>query len=316
MSLFGLAFDDRFKRHITGVGHPERSVRIDAIRAGLEVTGHLSAAARVGLTPIDMAIVHRLHLPAYTQRAQAACESGAAFVDDPDSAVCPESWTIARLAAGATVDAARRIARGELRRAFCAVRPPGHHAEADRSMGFCLLNNIALAASVLRREFDMDRIFILDWDVHHGNGTQHLFEADPTVLFVSLHGHPATLYPGTGYAEETGVGAGAGYTLNIPMPPGSDDAAYRREFDHHVRKRVAAFKPDIVLISAGFDAHDDDPLGNQSLSDEGFVWLTQATLELAQEFAGGRVLSVLEGGYHLDALRRCTAAHVELLADI
>lgn len=313
MADFGIVFDERFRQHRTGPGHPERPERLDAIGAGLRSTGLLNRAVRIEPTPVDAALLHRLHTAEYIARLQAACRGGAPFIDDPDSAICPESWEIAQLAAGSVVEGARQIAAGRLRRAFCAVRPPGHHAEADRSMGFCLLNNVALAARVLLDDFDFERVAILDWDVHHGNGTQHLFEHEPRVLFVSIHGDPHSLYPGTGFAHERGRDAGASYTLNVPMPPGSDDAAYRGAFERAVGPALHTFAPEVVLISAGFDAHCDDPLGNQALSDQGFADMTRATLDVAEAHAGGRILSVLEGGYDLGVLERCVARHAVLL---
>ncbi len=314
MSEFGILLDERFKQHLTGAGHPERPVRLDAIRAGLEWEGVLSTSAKIEPQPIDLELVHRLHTPEYTARAERACKHDAGFLDCADTAISAASWDVARLAAGGAVAAARHIGTRRLRRAFCAVRPPGHHAEADQAMGFCLLNNVALAAQCLLDEFGFERICIVDWDVHHGNGTQHLFEADPRVLFISIHTHPQYLYPGTGYAEETGRGAGAGFTLNVPLMPGGDDAVYAAAFEREILPRAAAFEPQVVLISAGFDAHRDDPLGNQCVSDDGFDWMTKAVTELADRHAEGRVLSVLEGGYDLDVLRRCVAAHVLRLA--
>lgn len=313
MASFGLVLDDRFKRHVTAAGHPERPQRLDAIRAALEWQGYLSQIALIEPTPIDLEVVHWLHDPAYVERLRRSCEHGRPTIDCPDSSICPESYEIARLAAGGVTEAARRIGRGELTRAFCAVRPPGHHCERDRSMGFCLLNNVALAAEVLRREAGLARILILDWDVHHGNGTQHLFEADPDVLFISLHGHPDTLYPGTGYAHERGVGRGAGATLNIPFMPGARDEDYQAAFETLVQPAVERFEPQVLLISAGYDAHADDPLGTLRLSDEAFDWMSLRALEWAGRFCGERVLSVLEGGYNLGVLRRCVAQHVHRL---
>jgi acetoin utilization deacetylase AcuC-like enzyme len=235
-------------------------------------------------------------------------------MDDPDCPICEESSEIAFLVAGGVCNAARAIARGEIARAFCAVRPPGHHAERERAMGFCLLNNVALAAETLRAEFAMERILILDWDVHHGNGTQHVFESDSGVLFISLHGHPDTLYPGTGYADEVGIGAGRGFTLNLPFMPGAGDAEFRDAFLERVLPAADAFSPQFVIVSAGFDAHADDPLGNLRLQDDTYMFMCGEVLELARRCAGGRVLSVLEGGYNLAVLRRCVAQHVQMLA--
>jgi acetoin utilization deacetylase AcuC-like enzyme len=281
----------------------------------LERAGIVARATRIAPRPIERDALARIHDPRYISRVEAACRAGRSFIDVEDSAIGPESFEIGLLAAGAVVDAARAVAAGHVQRAFCAVRPPGHHAERDRSMGFCLFGNVALAADVVRREFDFQRILILDWDVHHGNGTQHIFEADPHVLFISLHGHPDHLYPGTGYAHETGVGPGAGYTMNIPLMPGAGDADYQAAFTTKIIPTVHEFQPQFIILSAGFDAHADDPLGNLRLSDQGFIWMGKRVLEWARQFSSGRVLSVLEGGYNLGVLSRCVAEHVQLLEE-
>lgn len=311
----GLLLDERFQRHQTGRGHPERPARLDAVRAALEWNGALSTALQIEPIEIEQSVVQRLHTPDYLDRLEQACRAHAPYIDTPDSAICPESAHVARLAAGGVVETARALGRGLIDRAFCAVRPPGHHAERDRSMGFCLLNNVALAADVLRREYHLNRILILDWDVHHGNGTQHLFESDPQVFFISLHGHPDHLYPGTGYEHERGTGPGEGYTLNVPFRPGARDEDYRNAFRQKVLPAAEAYRPEIVLLSAGFDAHQADPIGCAALTDEAFVWMLQETRALANRYAGGRILSVLEGGYDLDALRRCVADHVSGLLE-
>lgn len=313
MERIGILLDDVFREHHCGPGHPERPPRLDAVVAGLESAALLQGVARIAPTLLDDAALHRLHPAEYVDRVRAACEARRPVLDEPDCGICPESYRVARLAAGGVVDAARRIARGEFRRAFCAVRPPGHHAERDRAMGFCLLGNVALAAAALRDELGFERIAIIDWDVHHGNGTQHLLEVDPHTFFVSLHGHPATLYPGSGFEEETGIGAGAGFTLNLPLLPGTGDAEYRTVFEKHAMARLDAFKPQFVIVSAGFDAHLEDPLGNLALTDETFRWLTRQVIQLANVHAQGRLLSVLEGGYNLGVMKRCVAEHVEEL---
>lgn len=314
MTTCSLLFDDRFKRHATDHGHPERPQRLDAIREGLVAAGLLESLPRIEPTVLSDGHIQFVHAHDYLVRLDAACRQAYPYIDVPDSSICPESYDIAKLAAGGVVKAARQIAGGEAKRAFCAVRPPGHHAEADRSMGFCLLNNIALAAAVLKSEFRIDRMAIIDFDVHHCNGTQHTFEADPGVLVISLHGHPNYLYPGTGYEEEVGAGPGRGYTMNIPMMPGATDEDYRKAFKQRIIPAIGRYAPSVILVSAGFDAHEDDPLGNLALSDEIFEWMTEKILEMAEAHADGRVLSVLEGGYNLEVLRRCVAKHVQLLA--
>ena len=314
MSKVGILLDERFKRHTTGHGHPERPERLGAIQEGLEAAGLLEQCERIEPNLLAEAKILRVHARDYLIRMDAACRQAYPYVDVPDSAVGPESYEIARLAAGGVVKAARMVAAGDLKRAFCAVRPPGHHAEHDRSMGFCFFNNVALAACALKDEFQVGRLLILDWDVHHGNGTQHAFDADPSVLVISLHGHPNYLYPGTGFENEVGVDRGHGYTMNIPFMPGARDEDYRKAFRERIIPAVGRFAPEMILLSVGFDAHADDPLGNLSLSDEIFGWMTETAVGLAENHADGRLVSVLEGGYNLDVLRRCVSEHVRLLA--
>ena len=313
MTSVGILLDDRFKRHNTGPGHPERSERLDAIEQGLENSGLLKKCLRIEPTPLSEAKIQRVHARDYLIRIDAACRQAYPYVDAPDSAIGPESYEIAKLAAGGVVKAARMVASGDIKRAFCAVRPPGHHAEHDRSMGFCLFNNVALAAHALKDEFDVDRLLILDWDVHHCNGTQHTFDADPSVLVISLHGHPNYLYPGTGYENEVGVDKGHGYTMNIPFMPGAVDDDYRQAFRERIIPAVGRFAPQVVLLSVGYDAHTDDPIGNLALTDEIFDWMTKTVIDLADAHAGGRIISVLEGGYNLDVLSRCASTHVRML---
>ncbi len=313
MSAVGLVFDDVFRRHDTGPGHPERVARLEAIGEGLATSGLVDRLVRVAPTPSTDADLELVHDADYIRRVAVACADGAPYIDTPDSAICRQSEHVARLAAGAVVSAADRIAAGELRRAFCAVRPPGHHAERSVSMGFCLFNNIAVAARVLQRRHGFERILILDWDVHHGNGTQHTFEEDPGVLFVSLHADPRTLYPGTGFAHERGRGAGSGYTLNVPLEPGSDDDECRRVFEDPIIPAIIEYEPQVVLLSAGFDAHGSDPVGNLGFSDAAFDWMGTRLIELADRFAEGRILSVLEGGYDLGVLQRVVPAHLSKL---
>lgn len=313
MSKVGLLYDKRFLRHVTGPGHPESPTRLQAIGDALEKDGLLDSCERVEPAAIPEAMIQSVHSHAYLVRLDAACRQNYPYIDVPDSAVCPESYDIAKLAAGGVAKTARMIGDGVIKRAFCAVRPPGHHAEADRSMGFCMLNNIALAAMVLKEEFKLRRILIFDWDVHHGNGTQHTFEMDPSVLFISLHGHPNYLYPGTGFEHEVGEATGHGYTMNIPLEPGADDDDVRKAFKTRIIPAVGRFAPQAILVSAGFDAHRDDPLGNLHWSDEVFAWMTEKLIELADRHAEGRLMSVLEGGYNLDVLGRCACEHVRIM---
>ena len=314
MTKLGILHDDRYQRHETGPRHPERPARLEAIGKGLDRSGVMAQALRIEPRPAEHEQLETRHHSGYIERFRKACEMNQRYIDTPDSAIGPDSYEIALLAAGGTIEAARLIGRGEIQRAFCAVRPPGHHAEQSRSMGFCMFNNTVLAADVFRNEFGLERVLILDWDVHHGNGTQNAFYSDPAVLFISLHGHPKVLYPGTGFAEERGQGAGREATLNISFMPNAGDEDYRREFESRVEPAVRSFEPQAIIISAGFDAHQADPLGIMRLSNEMFGEMLRQILEWALQYSEGRVLSVLEGGYNLEVLEACTADHVRLLA--
>ena len=313
MNSIGVLIDERFRRHATGAGHPETPARLDVIASALESSGVMDACEPLAGEPVSEAHMQTVHGHDYLTRLDSACRQGVPYLDAADTPICPESFEIAKLAAGGVVHAARLVARGTLKRAFCAVRPPGHHAEANRSMGFCLLNNVAIAAYVLKEEFGLTRLLIVDFDVHHCNGTQHAFEADPSVLVISLHGHPNYLFPGTGREEEVGIGPGVGYTTNIPLEPGATDDDYRAAFDGRIKPAVARYAPQFILVSAGFDAHRDDELGNLSTTDEIYSWMTTALVKMADQHAGGRLVSVLEGGYNHDVLQRCVPEHVRLL---
>ena len=311
----GFVYDSAFLDHDTGPGHPERPDRLRAIVEALRASGlwerleHLTFDAA---TPEQLAT---LHDPVYIERVAAACAAGTPCIDVPDSAVCRDSERLARLAVGGVLRAASAVMDGEVANAFCAVRPPGHHAEAGRSMGFCLYGSVALAAHTLTAVHGLERVAVIDFDVHHGNGTQHMLEDRADVLFVSVHEHPDRQYPGTGYADETGTGPGRGATLNAPLPPGGGDGAYRRAFDETVVPRLDRFEPQFVLLSAGFDAAAADPLGGMNVSTEGFAWMSRQMVEVARRHAGGRLVSVLEGGYDLDALAAGAAAHLQVLLD-
>lgn len=313
MTTTGLVLDDRFQRHLTGEGHPERPQRLVAITKKLTETGLIQACRNIPATPIEVDRILATHTRDYVDRVQVACKDGRFYIDVPDSAICPESFEIAKLAAGGVMNAVEEVMAGRLTNAFCAIRPPGHHAERRLSMGFCLFNNIAIAAHHLLDRHQLDRVLILDWDVHHGNGTQHIFEEDPRVLFISLHGHPGIVYPGTGYAHEKGKGKGEGFTINIPiLPPGRDDV-WRRAFDEQILPAIDHFKPQFILISAGFDAHRLDPLAPLELETSSYGWMTDVMSSVAARHCNGKLVSLLEGGYHLEALADSVALHLERL---
>ncbi len=301
--------DPVFEEHDTGEGHPERPARLRAVREGLSAAGLLPLCRLYPPVPATDAEITAVHDPAYLRHVESAVARGARLLDSGDTAVSARSAEIARLAAGSLLSLTRAVAAREVERGFAAVRPPGHHAERRLAMGFCLFNNVAIAARALR-DAGMARVLVVDWDVHHGNGTQHLFEEDPTVFYFSLHQFP--LYPGTGAAGERGRGAGVGATLNRPLPPGSGDEAFLSALQD-MADAAAAFRPEMVLVSCGFDAHTRDPLAGLSVTTEAFAEATRIVISVADTCAGGRLVSVLEGGYDLQALSACAAAHVGVL---
>ena len=251
-----------------------------------------------------------VHSERHIQHVRHVCSVGGGVLDQGDTPVGPDSCNIALLAVGALLGCCDAVVQNRVRRAFAAVRPPGHHAEPDRAMGFCLFSNIAIAARYLQKAHDVGKVAIVDFDVHHGNGTQAAFEDDPSVLFVSLHQDPRTCYPGTGYAWEVGDHAGRGFTLNIPMPPGAGDGEYAEAFDSKVLPKLDDFRPELLLISAGFDAHRDDPLAQVELSEEAFERMTRLLVQSANVHCSGRIVSALEGGYNLRALGRSVVRHL------
>jgi acetoin utilization deacetylase AcuC-like enzyme len=313
MARTGLIRSPRFRRHETGPGHPERPARLEAIERRLEDSGLLARLIPVEPRPVEERWLEEVHAPGYIRHVERACAAGERILDSPDTGIGAESFSIARLAAGGVLALVDAVLEGRLDNGFAAVRPPGHHAERDRAMGFCLFNNVAVAARYAQRRHGAGRVLVVDWDVHHGNGTQHAFEEDASVFYCSLHQWP--LYPGTGAASERGRGAGEGFTLNLPLPPGSGDADWLRAFDRVLLPAADAFRPDLLIVSAGFDAHRDDPLAGTLLSEFGFRGLTERVCDLARRHCGGRLVSVLEGGYQLRALADCAAVHVEALLD-
>jgi acetoin utilization deacetylase AcuC-like enzyme len=307
----GLVCDPAYRLHDTGAFHPERPGRVDAVLQGLHLAGLLERCRLIAPRPASEAELLRVHTPAYLERVAADIAAGRHQLSTGDTAIGPESERIARLAAGGVLAAVEAVLAGQVANAFAVVRPPGHHASAERGMGFCLYNNIAIAARHLQAVHGIGRILILDWDVHHGNGTQAIFENDPSVFVCSSHQAP--LYPGTGARAERGRGAGVGTTLNCPLPAGSGGAEVLAAWREEVLPAAAAFAPDFVLISAGFDSRHDDPLGGFQLMDADFAELTRLALAVADRHAGGRLVSALEGGYDLPGLAAAGAAHMGAL---
>ena len=291
--------DVRFDDHDAGPGHPERPARTAAVLRGLAAVDR-EALRPVAAVPASVEDLVRVHGAAHIARLEALAAAGGGRLD-ADTAMGPGSWSAALLAAGSGPAAAAALERGEGTAAFCVVRPPGHHAERDRAMGFCFLNNTAVLAASLRDRGQ--RVLVLDWDAHHGNGTQDIFRADPEVAFVSLHQSP--LYPGTGRIDERGEGAGLGTTLNVPLPAGATGDVYLSAFTEVVEPLVERFRPDWLLISAGFDAHRDDPLTGLGLSAGDFGLLAARAVGWVPP---GRLVALLEGGYDLAALEASAAA--------
>ncbi len=299
----------RFAEHQTPPGHPERPERaqvMDAVAARWQAAGGEVVAPREA-THEQVARVHDIH---YIQRI--AELRGRAVALDPDTYTSPESYEIALLSAGAAIDAVDRTMGGSHVYTLAMMRPPGHHAEPAHAMGFCFFNNVAVAAAHARHSLGARRVAIVDFDVHHGNGTQHMFERDPSVLYVSTHQYP--YYPGTGAAEEIGAGPGEGFTVNLPLESGGTDADYHHVFDRVVLPVLRQFSPDLLLVSAGFDAHERDPLATMRATEAGFAAMTMALRNVAEECCHGRIALVTEGGYDLKALDASLEALVQTLA--
>jgi acetoin utilization deacetylase AcuC-like enzyme len=290
----------RFVDHVTPVGHPERPERAEALSA---VAGAFQEQGGEVIEPRLATDEDLLRVHAQEHVDAIVATRGKATMIDEDTFTSPDSDEVARLAAGAVMSGVDRVLDGPKgSRALVLVRPPGHHAEADRAMGFCLYNNIAVGAAYARQR-GCARVAIVDYDVHHGNGTQWIFYEDPTVLFVSSHQYP--FYPGTGAASEKGRGNGLGFTLNVPLDAGATDDDVERKYADQVIPAVRQFKPDLLMVSAGFDAHEMDPLGQLRMTTEGFGRLTKMLLDVADDLCDGRVVLVTEGGYDLDALKAC-----------
>jgi acetoin utilization deacetylase AcuC-like enzyme len=308
----GLVFDHTYRRHDPGPEHPESPDRYLALSEALKRSGFLESLYRI---PPRLALdddLHLVHTRPYLEMVERDAARGASTLSSGDTNVCPDSPEIARLAAGAAMAAVDAVFEGQVRNAFAAVRPPGHHATASRGMGFCVFNNVAVAARYARKAWGVDRVLIIDWDVHHGNGTQDIFYDDPSVFFFSTHQAP--WYPGTGDARETGNGTGGGTTLNCPFPAGTGRGPILDAFRRKLLPAMKDYRPDFVLISAGFDSRRGDPLGRFTLSDGDFAELTEIVMELADRSAWGRVVSILEGGYSLSGLASATIAHIEALS--
>jgi acetoin utilization deacetylase AcuC-like enzyme len=302
-----------YREHLMGrAGHPERPERYDAVIRAIEksrLAQDLLPVKPRAATEDELLLCHTSR---YLRIAKQDVDAGSPSLSTGDTDIGPNSWDVAAHAVGGVLNAVDAVLSGEARNAFCAVRPPGHHASAGRGMGFCLFNNVAIAARYAQRRHGLDRVMIVDWDVHHGNGTQDIFYSDPSVFFFSTHQWP--LYPGTGRADETGEGRGVGTTMNFPFPAGSGRAEILGAVQKSLMPAALEFRPELLLISAGFDSRIGDLLGQFTLTDDDFADLTLAVMEMAKRHAGGRVVSLLEGGYNLSGLASAATRHVETLA--
>jgi acetoin utilization deacetylase AcuC-like enzyme len=307
-----LLLDALYKQHDPGPGHPEQPARYDAVIRAIEGTGLLSQLHRLDVRVASEDEIALVHGRGYIAKVEREIAAGAHELSTGDTNVGPRSLDVAVRAVGGVLNAVDAVVAGQAVNAFCAVRPPGHHARPDQGMGFCIFNNIAIAARYAQRKHGLAKVMIADWDVHHGNGTQDTFYGDGSVFFMSTHQSP--WYPGTGAASETGEGKGKGCIMNFPFPAGSGRKEIVGAFREDLRRAADAFKPDLVMISAGFDSRDGDPLGRFTLSDADFTALTKIVLEIAGTHAGGRLVSVLEGGYDLKGLEAAVGAHVKELA--
>lgn len=316
MKKTGFLYDKRYLLHDTGPNHPEAPERLQAIYQGIKEAGLLSKLTLIQANRADLKWIETVHAKNYIERFEAACQSGNSMFDYPDNQMCAETFETALLAVGGILDAARLVMMGKLDNVFCAVRPPGHHAEYDTAMGFCYFNNVAIAARYLQIEWGIQRVGIVDFDVHHGNGTQHIFEEDPTVFYYSIHQHASFAFPGTGRVFETGHGEGVGSTRNYPLFPGQGDKEYLGLAERDLLPVLGAFNPEVIIVSAGFDAHVDDDMSDICLSTEGYSRIMERIVALAEQYSNGRLISVLEGGYCLERLPELARNHVKILLNI
>jgi acetoin utilization deacetylase AcuC-like enzyme len=303
-----------FYRHDTGFGHPETARRLDAAMTGVQRAGAAERILRdVDGHPEADRLIHKTHSADYEKELEDACRGGFRLFHSLDNPISSASFAAARTAVSTSLAAASAIWKDKTAdRAFVVARPPGHHAERAEAMGFCFFNTIACVAEWLREQPGIDRVFIFDFDVHHGNGTQHLFEERADVFYASMHRFP--FYPGTGAADEIGVDDGRGFTLNIPFGAGEGDAAYLRAVETQVMRAIDDYKPNAILLSAGFDAHRRDPLGGMHVTEKGYGEITARIVEAAKKYSDGRVLSLLEGGYDMEGLASSVAEHVNALS--
>ncbi|BBO85523.1 histone deacetylase [Desulfosarcina ovata] len=315
MKRTGYLHDNRYLLHDTGPYHPETADRLTAIFDGIQAAGLLDQLILLPAVRADLKWIQTVHAQSYIRRFEEVCLSGNRTFDYPDNQMCVDTYETAFLAVGGVIDVARRIMEDELDNAFCAIRPPGHHAESNQAMGFCYFNNVAIATRYLQQTHGVERIGIIDFDVHHGNGTQQIFEEDPSVFYYSIHQHPSFAFPGTGREFEEGEGPGQGFTKNSPVLPGQGDGTYKKLIESDMLPVIDRFNPQFIIVSCGFDGHEDDDMSDISLSTEGYSWIMETIMKMGDQYAAGRVLSVLEGGYCLERLGELAANHVRILLD-
>jgi acetoin utilization deacetylase AcuC-like enzyme len=309
--MTALLADPVSKQHTTADGHPERPARFDAAVQALQRAGLIAKMTRIPARRASLEEVALCHTAAYIHTVERDFAAGVHELSTGDTNIGPQSLEVALQAVGGVLNAVDAVVAGKAGNAFCIVRPPGHHATRARGMGFCIFNNIAIAARHAQRKHSLERVLIADWDVHHGNGTQDIFYTDGSVLFFSTHQYP--WYPGTGAADEAGEGKGKGRIINCPFPAGTGRKEIMEVFRRRLTTASDSFQPDLVLLSAGFDSRQGDPLGRFTLEDQDFADLTAVMRDIAGKHAGGRLVSVLEGGYSLTGLAAAVTAHVRAL---
>jgi acetoin utilization deacetylase AcuC-like enzyme len=309
----GLLYSDEYLKHVTPEGHPESPRRAEVVMKGLTDEGLADKMTRLEARLAIREEVTRCHAPRYFETAKSDVEHGLPDLSTGDTHIMERSFDVAMLAAGGVITAVDAVIEGRVKNAFCVVRPPGHHATPVKGMGFCLFNSIAIAARHAQAKHKIGKVLIADWDVHHGNGTQDIFYDDGSVLFFDTHQAP--WYPGTGDSSENGTGKGLNCIINNPFPAGAARAEVYGAFETRLIDAANRFKPDLVMLSAGFDSRQGDPLGQFKLTDDDYIDLTRVMLHIAKEYAGGRLVSVLEGGYNLRGLMKASSAHVRTLVE-
>ncbi|OHB56209.1 MAG: histone deacetylase [Planctomycetes bacterium RBG_13_44_8b] len=307
----GLVYDDIYLEHKTTLGHPESPQRLVSIVERLKAGGLYSELYVVTPKPAEVEWLITVHSPHYIERVKESCENGISYLDSSDTPISEKTYEAALIAAGGVLKAVDAVMQKKVKNAFCAVRPPGHHAIKDRAMGFCVFNNVAVGARYIQKKYNLQKVLIVDWDVHHGNGTESMFYDDPTVLYFSVHQYP--FYPGSGSKTDKGSGKGLNYNINVPMSAGSGDSDYIKVFHEKLEPAAIEFSPEFVLISAGFDACEGDLLGGMNITPQGFAELTRIVKSIAEKCCEGRLVSVLEGGYSLDGLASSVEEHIRVL---